>query len=307
MIYHSLLISLPPVQFNLRIKRYLIRFFFLYKIKKALLLVLSSFFILTFPLSAQKNSEVGVFLGGSFYLGSLNPNGLFKFSQPAIGAIYRYTINNRFAARLTGFFGEVSAFDNQSSDAYQQQRNLNFRSPIDELSGEFEFNFFEYEIGNPKFNFSPYIFGGFGFFRMNPQGEINGKWIDLQPLHTEGQGTQFNPSNPYHLIQPCIPFGIGIKVSVFKTVCICIEWGLRKTFTGYIDDCDGVYPNPAELAAQQGPNAALALAMSNRSSTPSAELIGDERGNGKDDWYSFFGLIFSFHPKKVRNACFSYF
>lgn len=240
-------------------------------------------------------------------MGDLNPAGLFKSPLPAGGFIYRYNINTRFAARLSGLIGEVEAFDNQSSYAYQQERNLNFRSPIDEISGQMEFNFFDYEIGNPKFNFSPYIFGGFGFFRMNPQGDINGHWVDLQPLHTEGQGTEFNPSAPYHLIQPCIPFGIGIKVSIFKTVCMSVEWGMRKTFTGYIDDVSGVYPNPAQLAKQQGPNAALALTASNPGTTPSEELIGSQRGDGKDDWYSFFGLIFSFHAKKMINACFSYF
>lgn len=219
---------------------------------KKLFIVFSSVFCSVFSISAQKTPELGVFIGGSFYLGDLNPNGFFKFTRPAVGLIYRYNINTRFAARLSGLIGTVEAFDNQSPSAFQQVRNLNFKSPIDEISGQFEFNFFDYEIGNPKFNFSPYIFGGFGFFRMNPKADINNSWVDLQPLHTEGQGTQFNPSGPYHLIQPCIPFGIGIKVSVFKTVCMSIEWGMRKTFTGYIDDVSGVYPNPSQLGKTAG-------------------------------------------------------
>jgi Domain of unknown function (DUF6089) len=274
---------------------------------KRLFVVLISLFFGLSSLMAQRSNEIGVFLGGSFYLGDLNPNGFFKFTQPAVGAIYRYNINNRFSARLSALVGTVEAFDSKSPYAYQQARNLNFKSPIDEFSGQFEFNFFEYEIGNPKFNFSPYIFGGLGFFRMNPKGEINGQWVALQPLHTEGQGTQFNPNAPYHLIQPCIPFGIGIKVTVFKTICMSVEWGMRKTFTGYIDDVNGVYPNTAQLAKQQGPNAALALAASNPSAAPSSELMGSQRGNGKDDWYSFVGVIFSWHAKKMINACFSYF
>jgi|SRR6185312_538310 len=274
---------------------------------KRLFIVLNLGLLATVSSYAQKGtSEIGVFLGGSFYLGDLNPNGFFKFTQPALGAIYRYNINNRFSARLSALFGTVEAFDNQSNNSYQQARNLNFKSPIEEISGQFDFNFFEYEISNPKYNFSPYIFGGFGFFRMNPQGEINGQWVDLQPLHTEGQGTRFNTDAPYHLIQPCIPFGIGIKVTVLKIFCVSIEWGLRKTFTGYIDDVSGSYPNPGQLAAQQGPNAALALSMSNKSQVPAESLIGSERGNAKDDWYSFAGIIISFHPKKVNSTCFSY-
>jgi len=275
---------------------------------KRLILILSSLFIWVFSSSAQPTpSEIGIYIGGSFYLGDLNPNGFFKDTRPAAGLVYRYNINNRFSARLNAFVGSVAGHDNQSSSASQQERNLNFKSPIDEISGQFEFNFFEYEVGNPRYNFSPYIFGGLGFFRMDPYGYIDGHWVELQPLHTEGQGTQFNHTPPYHLIQPCIPFGIGIKTSFSKTVCLSIEWGLRKTFTGYLDDVSGAYPNPAQLAKQQGPNAAVALAASNPSSTPSSQLVGIQRGNGKDDWYSFVGIVLTFHPRKFINSCFSYF
>ncbi len=275
---------------------------------KRYFLIFGTLIVLALPSFAQKSSEVGVFLGGSFYLGDLNPNGFFKFSLPAAGLVYRYNINNRFAARASALIGQVAAYDNASPYAFQQERNLNFKSPIEEVSGQIEFNFFEYEIGNPKYNFSPYIFGGLGFFRMNPKGNLNGQWVDLQPLHTEGQGTQSNTEAPYHLIQPCIPFGIGIKTSLSKTICMSIEWGMRKTLTGFLDDVNGVYPNYAQLAASEGPNGALAVTMSNRSNNPDkGAMVGTERGNGKDDWYSFFGVIFTFHPKKLVNACFSYF
>jgi hypothetical protein len=257
---------------------------------------------------AQKD-EIGVMLGCSFYLGDLNPNGFFnEFTRPAAGVIYRHNINNRFSYRGNFFAGTVTADDSRSSSAFQRERNLDFKSPIEELSGEFEFNFLEYETGNPKYNFSPFIFGGFGLFRMNPQGLINNQWVALQPLGTEGQGTRGNPDPPYHLIQPCIPFGIGIKTSFSKTICLTIEWGMRKTFTGYIDDVSGVYPNPSELETARGVNGALAAEMSNRSLNPDKEaMVGTERGNGKDDWYSFAGLIISFQAKRVANACWNAF
>ena len=276
---------------------------------KRLFLIFSSVFIWALPSNAQKNSEFGIFLGCSYYLGDLNPNGFFnEFTRPAAGLIYRYNINNRFAARLSALAGTLTADDSKSSSAFQRERNLNFKSPVDELSGQMEFNFQEYEIGNSKYTFSPYIFGGLGFFRMDPQGKNGDQWVELQPLRTEGQGTQANPDPPYHLIQPCIPFGIGIKTSFSQTLCLSIEWGMRKTFTGYIDDVSGLYPNTAQLAKATGPNAALALAMSNRSiNTDHASMVGTERGNGKDDWYSFAGIIISFHPKKLVNECFSYF
>jgi hypothetical protein len=223
--------------------------------------------------------------------------------KPAIGAVYRHNINTRWAERLNLTYGNVTANDAQSSSAFQRDRNLDFRSPIVEFSGIFEFNFMEFSKDNPKYYYSPYIFAGIGIFYMNPQGTnpANGQWVDLQPLGTEGQGTASNPTPKYNLIQPCIPFGIGDKIALSKAVCLSIEWGMRKTFTGYLDDCDGVYPNPKDLSSP------LAVAMSYKSLTSWSENdIGEQRGNGRDDWYSFAGVILTVVIHNQKNVCFSY-
>lgn len=259
---------------------------------------------------AQRSLEIGAFLGCSFYLGELNPDGFFNsFTRVAAGGIVRYNINNRLALRGNLLFGEVTADDAQSSSASQRERNLNFKSPIDELSVQAEFNFLEYELGDPKHSFSPYVFAGAGVFEMNPQGRVgNNNWVDLQPLGTEGQGTSANHNKPYSLTQPCIPFGVGIKANFSKTVCISIEWGMRKTFTGYIDDVSGTYVNPAVLLANRGVNGPLAVEMADRSLTvDKAADVGEQRGNGKDDWYSFAGLMLSIRLHTHSKPCTSYF
>ena len=260
---------------------------------KRIFLVLSSVLISIATLSAQKNYEIGIFLGGSFYLGDLNPNGFFnQFTRFAGGGVFRYNINNRFAARLNLLFGTITGDDSQSPSPSQQQRNLNFKSPVDELSAQVEFNFLEYEMGNSKHSFTPYIFAGFGAFKFNPKGELNGSWVDLQPLGTEGQGTSANHNAPYHLIQPCIPFGIGLKTNFSKAVCLAIEWGMRKTFTSYLDDVSGTYVDPNLLLQARGVNGPIAVALADRSlSTDKAADVGAQRGNGKADWYSFAGLM----------------
>jgi len=276
--------------------------------KRLLILLLGSCMLGT-SVSAQKSWEVGPFIGCSFYIGDLNPAGFFdKFTKFAAGGVVRYNINNRFSARANLLFGSVTGDDAQSSSASQRERNLNFKSPIDELSAQMEFNFLEYELGNPRHSFTPYIFAGLGAFRMDPEGELNGVWADLQPLGTEGQGTPANPTAPYHLIQACIPFGIGIKTSFSKSVCLSIEWGMRKTFTGYIDDVYGTYVSPADLLQYRGPNGPLAVAMADQSlSNDKAADAGSQRGNGKDDWYSFAGLMLTIQLHAHEGACPSYF
>jgi hypothetical protein len=276
---------------------------------KKLLILFMSGMICVSSAFAQKTYELGVFLGCSFYIGDLNPNGYFdQFTRLAGGAIFRYNLNNRFCARANLLFGTLTADDSQSPSASQRERNLNFKSPVDELSAQIEFNFLEYELGNPKHPFSPYIFAGFGVFKFNPKGEVGNQWVALQPLGTEGQGTSANPTAPYSLIQPCIPFGIGIKTNFSKGICLSLEWGMRKTFTGYIDDVSKTYVSASDLLAARGPNGPIAAQMADRSLSPDkAADVGTERGNGKDDWYSFAGIILSFQIAKHHEKCYSYF
>jgi hypothetical protein len=275
---------------------------------RKLILIFSGLTFFTCNVFSQKTLELGGFLGCSFYLGSLNPNGFFnEFTRVAGGAIVRYNINNRLAVRGNLFFGEVTADDSQSPSASQRERNLDFKSPVDELSVQAEFNFLEYELGSPKHPFSPYVFAGVGVFEMNPQGSIGNQWVALQPLGTEGQGTSANPHRPYSLTQPAIPFGLGMKTNFSKTICISIEWGMRKTFTGYLDDCYGTYVNPAVLLAARGANGPLAVEMADKSLNPDkATDIGEQRGDGKDDWYSFAGIILSVRIRTHSKPCASY-
>ncbi|HTA83191.1 MAG TPA: DUF6089 family protein [Bacteroidia bacterium] len=275
---------------------------------KKLFVLFVGLVLYTPTLFAQRNLELGGFLGCSFYIGELNPNGYFdQFTHIAAGAVARYTLNNRLAVRANLFFGEVSGDDSQSKSASQRERNLNFQSPIDELSVQAEFNFLEYELGDPKHSFSPYIFAGAGVFKMNPEGLVGSNWVPLQPLGTEGQGTAANTTKPYSLIQPSIPFGLGIKANFSKTICISVEWGMRKTFTGYIDDVSKTYVDPSVLLANRGLNGAMAVTMADRSLTADkAADVGEQRGNGKDDWYSFAGIVLSFRIRMHSRPCASY-
>ncbi len=261
-----------------------------------------------FPALAQKHTksaEIGIFLGGSYYIGDLNPLIHFnQFTKPAGGIVFRYNFNPRLSARANVLFGGIQADDSYSASAAQQQRNLNFKSPIIEASAQLEFNFLDYEIGNEKRKFSPYIFLGIGVFQFNPHGEINGNWVALQPLGTEGQGLDGGASNrKYKLIQPSIPFGVGIKTNLSNSIGLSIEWGMRKTFTDYLDDVSKTYYDPVILAAAHGTTAAL-LSDKSIGTDPAYTNVGRQRGNPTTkDWYSFAGFVLTFKLKAKRVPC----
>jgi hypothetical protein len=253
----------------------------------------------------DKSAEIGIFLGGSYYIGDLNPVQHFgPQTQPAGGAVFRYTINPRLALRANAFFGTIQADDALSPFPAQQQRNLNFKSKVAELSAQVEFNFLDYQIGNERRKFSPYIFLGAAGFKFNPIGTYHNYKYTLQPLATEGQGLEGGASKKkYKLVQFSIPFGVGIKTNLAKNIGLSLEWGMRKTFTDYLDDVSTVYYDPAKLAAAHGTVAARASDQS-KGTDPNYTNVGRQRGNPTTkDWYSFAGFVITLKLKEKRVTC----
>ncbi len=242
-----------------------------------------------------------ILLGGiSFYIGDLNQTGYLKYQDPAGGIGFRHNFNKRFSFRAAGLLANVHAGDADSDDPVQRERNLSFKSIIIEGSAQMEFNFLPFKLGTDYF-FCPYIFLGLGGFHFNPKAELNGVWYNLQPLSTEGEGTAFNPgSSRYPLNSICIPFGFGFKWALNKYIGIGIESGMRKTFTDYLDDVSGVYPDPADL------NSAAAIALSDRSlnKDPKVSDVGRQRGIATTtDWYNFTGIVISIQLPKRNLPC----
>ena len=79
------------------------------------------------------STEIGVYGGGSYYIGDLNPSQHFIYSKPAFGLIYRYNLSTRHSLRATAFYGNVYGNDSDASDPAQLNRNLSFKSNILEI------------------------------------------------------------------------------------------------------------------------------------------------------------------------------
>ncbi len=266
----------------------------------ALLLMFAS---AAFSQKRNPTTEFGLFLGGSYYIGDLNPTRHFVLTQPAGGVVFRYNMNPRVGFKGNVLFGTIEGNDAISDVLSQRQRNLQFKSSIVEVAGEVEFNFLNYVMGDDRTPFTPYIFIGLAVYHFNPQAQVGNAWMSLQPLSTEGQETSIYPNKKrYLLTQVSIPFGVGIKLSIAQRVGISVEWGMRKTFTDYLDDVSTSYADPAVLLAERGVNAAY-LADRSTDNDPQSH-IGKQRGDSSTkDWYSFAGIILSLKLKKKTGHC----
>ncbi|MCO5259917.1 MAG: DUF6089 family protein [Crocinitomicaceae bacterium] len=250
--------------------------------------------------TALSRSELGVMLGGSYYIGDLNRFKHFKGTLPAAGLIYRYDIHSRLSFRANFSYGMVQGNDEWSKEASINNRNLNFQSSIFELGAGVEFHYVPFQLGSKRYKGTAYLLAELAVFRMNPKTKYNDEWVFLRPLGTEGQGSDLSTKKPYSLFQLSVPLGLGVKLSLGKRVALGLEYGIRLTFTDYLDDVKSdTYVDPIALSEANGPTAA---ALSNRSKDGS--VFGKRGTSTTKDWYSFFGVTLTFRLGDPQKCAF---
>lgn len=193
-----------------------------------------------------------------------------SFSKSIYAAV---TYQSIIAARLEGTLGMVESADSTITGkthnlVSKYVRNLSFRSPISEITLTTEFHPLQLLNFELVPFVSPYVIAGVGWFHFNPQANLNGKWIDLQPLHTEGQGfSEYPDRKPYSLSQFNIPLGFGVRFEMTGMFNLRVEFIHRRLFTDYLDDASTkVYIDPSLFAKYLPPtDAANARALYNRS------------------------------------------
>lgn len=251
--------------------------------------------------------EIGIMTGMTGYLGDLSPESNLKSQvdinelNPGAGFLRRIDLNRHFSFRANFLTGKISGNDQNSNDPGQQYRDLHFRARIYEASMQLEWNILNFMHGKDRDRVigisSPYFFAGIGCFYFNPQAQVNQKWIDLQPLGTEGQHLKNSEKSIYNRVQLNIPFGFGFKYAVSENGSIGFELGIRKTFTDYLDDVSGEYPHIRRLE-RENPLAAQLSYKGNSEYNP----IGQNRGDAtKKDWYFFAGLMVMTNLKKSKS------
>ncbi len=244
-------------------------------------------------------------LGGANQIGTHFAKDL-NWSQTgvAFNGGLRYKLSPSFAIHPQISYGTVKGDDSQTEEFYRNHRNLSFKSNIWEVSTNFEYFFLaentsrhRYKLrgvrGARGFEFAGYLFAGIGLFHFNPKAEYEGKWYELQPLGTEGQGLV--PSRElYKRVQVCIPMGIGFKYNFDRRWGVGFEYGIRYTFTDYIDDVSKTYYDQDALAEYRGD---IAAALSDRSNadytnnSPEVNNAGLQRGNPSNRDAYMFGTI----------------
>ena len=250
-------------------------------------------------------------LGGADQVGTDYMKDLeFKTTRLALMAGLRFKQTQQISHKVSLTLGMVSGNDALTNEPIRKTRNLNFRSPIIEAGYNFEFYLRKEKRGHHfklrgvkgirSMGLYPYGFFGISGFFFSPQGKVDGSWEWLKGFNTEGQ-TLSPTREPYSRFQLAIPLGVGIKYAIDRRWLISLEYGLRKTFTDYIDDVSTTYYPNDQILTEYGTSAALAA------DPTEGTWIGSEpyqqRGDPTDnDSYMFLIIGANYKLKTTRRG-----
>ena len=177
-----------------------------------------------FNFSNSQIHEVGLFLGGSNFIGDVGATDYISPNQFAFGGIYKWNQSPRYSWRASVMFTELEGIDTNSDDPRRIQRGYEFSNDIIEISAGMEFTFFDFDLHSGKKLTTPYLYSGISVAHHDNHYFLN------------GVQTQENTSSWAY----GIPMVLGIKTTFLDSFILSLEVGARYTFS---DEIDGSVPD----------------------------------------------------------------
>lgn len=213
------------------------------------------FIINSIILNAQYH-EMGLFVGGSNYIGDVGSDFYIMPSNSAIGLVYKWNLTTRHSIRFSAINSSLKGTDYRTNDLNRFGRAYSFENTINEGSIGVELNFVDFNLHEEVTSFSPYLYLGVSYFKFN-EFYYNSSLIPVAKPIEYQKGESFS-----------LPIIFGIKTNPSPNYVIGMEIGARYAFT---DNLDG-----------SSPSNALGLDFLS---------FGNKNNN---DWYIFSGITISF-------------
>ncbi len=175
--------------------------------------------ILSTNIGHAQINELGLYLGGTNFIGDIGATNYINPKKVAFGVIYKWNINSRYALRGSIIHGKLQASDFDSDSSARVQRGFTFDNDVTEFSTGIEFNFFDFDLHQERPVATPYVSLGLGIFFYDG-------------LFYDTAGTQLSTDNEMALNIPMI---VGFKTNITPKFVLGAEIGARYTFTDGID------------------------------------------------------------------------
>lgn len=181
------------------------------------------FSILSIHFGHSQINEIGLYLGGSNFIGDVGATNYISPNQLAIGGIYKWNRSRRHSYRASLIFSKLEGIDTNSDDPRRIQRGYEFSTNITELSLGMEFTFKDFNLHSERKIGTPYLHSGITAARHDNHFFLNGV-----------QTSENSSSWAFG-----IPMTLGYKATFIDNIIFGIEIGARYTFS---DNLDGSLP-----------------------------------------------------------------
>ena len=172
--------------------------------------------------------EIGIFGGGSNFIGDVGSTKFIAPKKTAIGGLIRWNRSPRHSYRASLIYTNIHGDDNMSDDPRRNQRGYFFSFKSLELSAGIEFTFLDFDLHKGDRMFTPYIYTGISMLNHPNFYYTNNRLM-----------TEKTRSNAFG-----IPIALGAKFTLTENFIFGIEITARYTFS---DEIDGSLPDTEEL------------------------------------------------------------
>lgn len=192
-----------------------------------ILFLLSIFFTQT---SHSQIYEVGVFAGGSNFIGDVGSTTYIAPDSPALGIILKWNRSPRHSWRVSLIYSDLVGKDSKSDDPRRKARNYSFDSNLLEISAGMEYTFWDFDLHTSGLKVAPYMYSG---------------------ISVANHGNYFFDSTGNYTAEDTkswalgIPMTLGVKSNITNHLILAFEVGARYTFS---DELDGSVPDAEGLA-----------------------------------------------------------
>ena len=175
-------------------------------------------------------------VGFASYRGELKHNGSFQneVSNYTVGTEVR--LLSKLSARVELSRYSIRGHDKHAPDSsFAKQRNLSFESTNYEATVQGVFYLRKYRgVYHKRWGLDPYLAIGIGTTFISPQAKLGETYFNLYELKTEDK--------EYSRLTLIIPAAAGLKWKLNSNVNFITEIAYRYTFSDYLDDVSGNFP-----------------------------------------------------------------
>ncbi|RZJ33848.1 MAG: hypothetical protein EOO51_12085 [Flavobacterium sp.] len=175
-------------------------------------------------------NELGLFLGGSNYIGDVGATNYIRPNEPAIGIVYKWNRSPRHAYRFSFTMAKIKGDDAEADSNGRKLRGYRFENNLKELSAGLEFNFFDFNLHELERKFTPYVYTGISYLIYDELFIVDGE------TKKDYTSTTF-----------AIPMLVGLKSNITPSLVLGLETGARYSFSDNLDASNPKNDNLAPL------------------------------------------------------------